>query len=45
MLDVADVTFRVSGRTLPSVEAIFGDQAVRLTQLATPHHVDVRKKR
>jgi hypothetical protein len=45
MLDVADVTFRVSGRPLPSVEGIFGDQAVRLTQLVTPHHVDVRKKR
>jgi hypothetical protein len=36
MLDVADVTFRVSGRPFPSVEGIFGDQAVRLTQLAAP---------
>jgi hypothetical protein len=45
MLDVADVTFRVSGRPLPGVEGIFGGQAVRLTQLVTPHHVDVRKKR
>lgn len=36
MLDVADVTFRVSGRPLPSVEGIFGDQAVRLAQLVTP---------
>jgi hypothetical protein len=38
MLDVADVTFRVSGRPLPSAEEIFDEQAVRLTQL-------VRKKR
>jgi TIR domain len=45
MLDVADVTFRVSGRPLPRVEGIFGGQAVRLTQLVTPHNVDVRKKR
>ena len=36
MLDVADVTFRVSGRPLPRVEGIFGDQAVRLAQLVTP---------
>jgi TIR domain len=45
MRDVADVTFRVSGRSLPRVEGVFGDQAVRLTQLVTPHDVNVRKKR
>jgi hypothetical protein len=36
MLDVADVTFRVSGRPLPRVEGIFGDQAARLAKLVTP---------
>ena len=36
MLDVGDVTFRVSGRPLPSVEGISGKQAVRLTQLVRP---------
>ena len=45
VLDVADVTFRVSGRPLPRVEGIRWDQAVRLTQLVTPHDVNVRTKR